>query len=129
MISMLETIAQQSTDRDVWFMHATRNGKAHAMKQWLNDIAQLNDNVNKLVWYEEVDPTSDKQGIDYDYEGRIDLSKPEIKDHVIKANPNTDYYLCGPLPFMQAMQQHLESLGVSGDRIHSETFGSDIRLA
>ena len=34
-----------------------------------------------------------------------------------------DYYLCGPVAFMAAMQDGLEALGVAGERIHSETFG------
>ena len=36
---------------------------------------------------------------------------------------DADYYLCGPVAFMAAMQDVLEALGVAGERIHSETFG------
>ena len=36
---------------------------------------------------------------------------------------DADYYLCGPVAFMAAMQDGLEALGVAGERIHSETFG------
>lgn len=36
---------------------------------------------------------------------------------------DSDYYLCGPLPFMKAVYKALKALGVNGDRIHYEVFG------
>jgi ferredoxin-NADP reductase len=39
---------------------------------------------------------------------------PERKAH---------YYLCGPVPFMAAIQSDLERRGVDPDHIHTESFG------
>ena len=34
-----------------------------------------------------------------------------------------DFYLCGPVAFMQFAKQQLVTLGVNDDRIHYEVFG------
>ncbi|KAK5188609.1 Nitric oxide oxidoreductase [Exophiala xenobiotica] len=121
MMSMLSTIIWHSNKRPVMFIHATGNGRVHAMKDYLSQVMQDNPQVSRAIFYEEVDD-SDTKGLDYDHEGRIVLDK--IKDQAIL--PNADYYLCGPVPFMRAQQESLEALGVSSHRIHSEVFGSGV---
>lgn len=39
-----------------------------------------------------------------------------------------DFYLCGPIPFMQFVKQQLLTLGVSDDRVHYEVFGPHASL-
>lgn len=120
MMSMLKSIInQQGQGRDVKFLHAARNGHVHAMKDDLARIVAQNPSVQRMVFYEETAP-EDKQGVDYDYVGRIDLAK--VKDQAVV--PDADYYICGPQPFMKAQSQSLESLGVAPERIHMEVFGS-----
>lgn len=120
MMSMLKSIInQQGQGREVKFIHAARNGHVHAMKDDLVKIVSQNPNVSRMVFYEETAP-EDKEGVDYDYVGRIDL--PKIKDQVVL--PDADYYICGPQPFMKAQSKSLESLGVAPERIHMEVFGS-----
>ncbi|KEF61487.1 nitric oxide dioxygenase [Exophiala aquamarina CBS 119918] len=121
MISMLGTLVESAKSRQVVFVHAVRNGKVHAMKKYLSLIMQENPQVSKAIFYEEVGGT-DEKGLDYDHEGRIDLHS--IKDQVLL--PNAEYYLCGPIPFMQEQQKNLEALGVPKEKIHSEVFGSGI---
>jgi len=121
MLSMIGTVTEHAKNRPVVFVHAARSGKVHAMKEYLSNIMQENPQVSRAIFYEEV-ADSDKKGVDYDYEGRIDLAK--IRDEVLL--PGASYYLCGPIPFMQTQQKSLEALGVSKDRIHSEVFGSGV---
>jgi ferredoxin-NADP reductase len=89
------------------------------MKDRLAHIMRENPQVSRAVFYEEVSD-ADKQGVDYDFKGRIELDK--IKDQAVL--PDADYYICGPLPFMKAQSQSLKSLGVDPERIHMEVFGS-----
>ncbi|KAJ5463261.1 Flavohemoprotein [Penicillium sp. IBT 31633x] len=120
MMSMLKSIIdRQGQARKVVFIHAARNGRVHAMK---NDLAQIvadNPTVSRTVFYENASE-GDKQGVDYDYVGRVDL--PQIKDKVLL--PDADYYICGPQPFMKAQSKSLQGLGVKPERIHMEVFGS-----
>jgi len=118
MISMLETLTLQGKDRKVVFVHAARNKHVHAMRAYVKDVvSRHSDFVSSSVWYED---TSDAvKGEDYDHEGRVEISK--IKDLVVL--PESDYYLCGPTPFMDSVQKQLVEQGVSKDKIHIETLG------
>jgi nitric oxide dioxygenase len=93
----------------------------HAFRQWLNDTVPAHPNVTRAVFYEAIE-ASDRAGIDYDFDGRLDLAK--IADKVIV--PDADYYICGPVPFMRAQCEALASLGVDAARIHTEVFGSGV---
>jgi ferredoxin-NADP reductase/hemoglobin-like flavoprotein len=120
MMSMLKTIIQQQGQaRQVVFIHAARNGRVHAMKQDLARITADHPSVSRIVFYEET-TERDKQGVDYDHVGRVDLVK--VREEAVI--PEADYYICGPQPFMKAQSMSLEAMGVSPDRIHMEVFGS-----
>ena len=119
MTSMLSTLLADGSERSVTFVHACRNGRVHAFREWLDDTAASHANVKRVVFYEAVD-ASDRHGIDYDFEGRLDVTK--IADRVIALD--ADYYICGPVPFMRAQRDALVALGVEPARIHAEVFGS-----
>ena len=119
MTSMLSTLLADGSERSVTFVHACRNGRVHAFREWLDETAASHANVKRVVFYEAVD-ASDRQGIDYDFEGRLDVTK--IADRVIALD--ADYYICGPVPFMRAQRDALVALGVEPTHIHTEVFGS-----
>ncbi|KAI8823663.1 flavodoxin reductases (ferredoxin-NADPH reductases) family 1, partial [Fimicolochytrium jonesii] len=119
MMSMLHTVVANGKERPVVFVHAVRNRHVHAMKDHLNRVVSENPQVSKIVYYEEVG-RDDVQGVDYDTVGRIDVRR--ISEKVVL--PDADYYLCGPVPFMNAQRKALEEIGVHPERIHSEVFGS-----
>ncbi|OQV04029.1 hypothetical protein CLAIMM_08979 [Cladophialophora immunda] len=121
MLSMLGTLVERAPTRPVVFVHAVRNAKVHAMKDYLARVVRDNPQVSKAVFYEETE-AADRPGVDYDFVGRIVLA--DIKDKVLL--PNASYYLCGPIPFMRLQQKALEDLGVPPERIHSEVFGSGV---
>ncbi|EXJ85069.1 nitric oxide dioxygenase [Capronia epimyces CBS 606.96] len=121
LLSMLGTLVEHAPQRPVVFVHAVRNGKVQAMKGYLSRIIKDNPQVSRAIFYEYVDD-SEQQGVDYDFEGRLEIQT--IKDKVLL--PDATYYLCGPIPFMQTQQKSLEALGVPPERIHSEVFGSGV---
>jgi nitric oxide dioxygenase len=119
MMSMISTLAAAASPRRIAFVHACRNGRVHAFKRWLAQTMATHANVSRAVFYEEVSET-DREGVDYDLTGRIDFSR--IAHQAIL--PDADYYLCGPVPFMQQQREALIALGVDAARIHTEVFGS-----
>lgn len=119
MISMLNHLVEQDDERQIRFIHGCRNGQVHAMRDHVNHIASARKNVRKAVFYEQVGP-QDEAGRDYDHAGRVDLTA--IREQAIL--PEADYFLCGPLPFMQAQHRALRELGVPVERIHAEVFGT-----
>lgn len=113
MVSMLETIVQNTPEREVVYIHAARNGSQHAMKKHITDLTEQHSNLQSYLVYEspEADESCDKSGF-------IDL--PWLQT---VAYPQADFYFCGPVPFMRAINQALREWGVPEERIHFEFFG------
>lgn len=120
MMAMLQHLLTSKSLRKVGYIHAARNGKVHAFKQELRKLANAHDNLKTVLFYEQPE-TQDIIGLDYDYTGRID--KDAILLHIHQEN--ADYYLCGPVGFMQQQRQQLQTIGVDSSRIHMEVFGSN----
>jgi nitric oxide dioxygenase len=121
MTSMLSTILADGSERSVTFVHACRNGRVHAFRQWLNETVASHSNVKRVVFYEAVGE-GDRRGVDYDFDGRLDVAR--IAEQVVV--PDADYYICGPVPFMRAQCDALAALGVDPAGIHTEVFGSGV---
>ncbi len=126
MICMLNAIVAAGTRRPTWFIHATRNGREHAMGDHIRRLAAEHDNLRTHVCYDEPDP-NDVQGRDYDTPGRVTMA---LLQELLPDNA-FEYYICGPTPFMRGLFNGLLDWGVPEDRIHYEFFGpeSDLHAA
>ncbi|WML50492.1 NO-inducible flavohemoprotein [Neobacillus sp. PS3-34] len=119
MLSMLNTIAAEQPDRQVVFIHASMNGKVHAFKEHVRELADQHKNVKSYVIYQQ--PTEeDKAAKNYDKDGYITL---DWLQQTIQSN-NAQFYFCGPEPFMKAVNKFLIEWGVPAEDIHYEFFGS-----
>ncbi len=117
MVSMLNTVAELNPEKEVTFIHAALNGKVHALKEEVAATA-AKAKVNSVVFYDQ--PTEeDRQSNSFDVEGYI--TKKWLKENVDL--DQADFYFCGPVPFMKAVNSSLKALGVTEDRIHFEFFG------
>ncbi|WP_371931989.1 NO-inducible flavohemoprotein [Mesobacillus subterraneus] len=117
MVSMLKTVAELQPEKEVTFIHAAQNGKVHALKDEVAATA-AKAKVNSVVFYDQ--PTEeDRKNSSFDVEGYI-------TEDWLKKNVNlgqSDFYFCGPVPFMKAINAALKDLGVTEERIHFEFFG------
>jgi nitric oxide dioxygenase len=119
LMSMLETIAAQSSAPRTWFVHGAFDGSKHAMGSRVRDIAAGSSGaISAHVFYEAPRPI-DVQGRDYDEAGLISTSWLERHTPLGQA----DYFLCGPRPFLRSFIGGLAHAGVAADRIHYEFFG------
>lgn len=117
MMSMLKTVVEVQPERKVTFVHATANGNVHALRDEVEEVSNL-ENVTSYFFYDS--PTDeDRKNDRFDIEGYVTLNwlkeKITIKD--------ADFYFCGPVPFMKAINLSLKELGVNEERIHFEFFG------
>jgi nitric oxide dioxygenase len=117
LMSMLNTMVEKQPDRDVTYIHAAINGKHHAMKEHVARLAATCDRLKSYVIYES--PTEeDRAEKSFDKEGWIDKEWLEsVVDH-----PGADFYLCGPVPFMEVVYSALRKMNVDESRIHYEAF-------
>jgi len=115
MVSMLHRL--KSSDRDVYFLHACENGRVHALRDEV--MALTGYRVHARFIYR-----TPEDGDQFDGVGMID------KTFLQSTLPIDDYdvYMCGPVPFMAAMYQLLQSLGIPKTRIAYEFFGKAASL-
>lgn len=118
MMSMLNTLIQQSSNRNVYFIHGALNSDVQAMKEDIANIAKEHEQVEAYTCYSA--PTEkDKKEKNYDKEGFIDLAWLQT----IIPSTEADFYFCGPVPFMKNINAALTEWGVSSEHIHFEFFG------
>lgn len=118
MLSMLNTLHDSGSNREVWFFYGVRHGGEHAMKQHLKEIQAASPNTHVVVCYSEP-RAQDRKGEDYDHEGHVsvDLMRERL------GAPNYEFYICGPPPMMRIITEGLEAWGVPESAINYEAFG------
>jgi len=120
MMSMLNAVVDSGSKKPVWFVHGTRNGLDHAMREHMRRIVAEYENIKVHIRYSRPRP-EDIQGRDYDSIGHVsvDLLKELLPDN------DMDFYLCGPPPFMHSLIKGLWEWDVPEHRIRFEVFGPD----
>ena len=118
MIAMAEAALSQRPDTTIHFIHACRDGGVHAFKDWLAEQKTRSNQFNSITYYESP-REQDQQGQDFDVKGRLNLLS-----HQTQFPHNADYFLCGPIPFIQAQKNTLIESGVDAKNILTEVFGA-----
>ncbi len=127
MVSMLEQLIKDSDGcgckRPLWFIHGAGNSKVDAFDRHVRGLAADCPGLNVHVRYSQP-AAGDIEGKNYDSTGHVDL------DLIKSLLPFDDYefYLCGPLPFMESLYAGLKDLNVPDERIHYEFFGAGATL-
>lgn len=122
MLSMLEYIIKNQPGRLVHFLHSSLNKSVRPMKDRLKEVGKEFQNVSTVIFHSTPEE-GEQKGVDFDEAGYI------TREHLHNlVQTNADYFLCGPMPFMEAMYDHLMSLDISSNRIHYEFFGESKQL-
>ena len=108
---MLEHLCNINYEHKVSFLHACENKNQHSFKLRTRELCSA-QNREQHTWYRTGEITEERT-----YQGFIDLCCANL------ALNETDFYVCGPVPFMQFMKEQLLNLGVSNECIHYEVFG------
>ncbi|KGR78327.1 NO-inducible flavohemoprotein [Ureibacillus manganicus] len=109
-VTPLNTMLQSiETGRDVTFVHTARNENVIAFQE------QIETKVNEL--------NGKYRAFYSDSEGYItkEVLAPYVKE-------NTELYVCGPTPFLEAVVSIAKELNIPNDKIHYEFFGPAMTL-
>jgi ferredoxin-NADP reductase/MOSC domain-containing protein YiiM/ferredoxin len=116
-LAMLHAIAEQQPDRQVWWVHAARNGAEHPFAAETTELLQRLSAVRVHVAYSR--PRAlDRLGVDYTIEGRLTTEALRM----MALPPEANAYVCGPDSFMRDMTAALTEIGI--EKVHTETFGA-----
>ncbi|WP_241973073.1 hypothetical protein [Cryobacterium sp. TMT2-14] len=120
MAGMLSHLVKTGSQRKVSFLHADNSANTFALRNQIReDLAKMPD-ASLITWY--VEPTKSTQTIDGELAGFMDVNTIELPT-------DAEYYLCGPLVFMQSVRSALIARGIPAKDIQYEVFGPDLWLA
>ncbi|SFD51320.1 globin domain-containing protein [Massilia yuzhufengensis] len=114
MIAALNRIAMVNPERRVIFAHAARNAAHHAHQVDVAAARARMPHLHVVSFHEEGDAAGALPG-------KMDLARLPSWPRT-----ETDVYMCGPLPFMQAQWSALLAAGAPAGRLHREVFGPDL---
>ncbi len=117
-LAMLQALAQEHSDREVWWLYAARNSREHLFAAEARALLASLPKARAHVCYSRPGP-SDLEGRDFDSAGHLTASLLAELEPPLEA----EAYLCGPTPFMDEISAALASLGTEASRIHTEPFG------
>jgi ferredoxin-NADP reductase/MOSC domain-containing protein YiiM len=117
-LAMLQALAKEHSDREIWWLYGARSSRDHPFAAEARALAASLPNVRSHIYYSRPGP-DDRAGRDFDRRGR--LSAPLLAE--LAAPRDAEAYLCGPALFMAEMSAGLAAIGIDTSRIHSEPFG------
>ena len=118
-LSMLNELIIQNSNREIWLFYGVRNRAEHLMFDHLCKIRNHQSNVQIRVFYSR--PTSDcRPGLDYDYSGLVTVV---AMTKMLKSD-NYEFYICGPASMMTTVVDDLKFWGVQECDIFTESFGA-----
>lgn len=122
-ISILNTLVERGSQRQVTFIHGTRSSKVQAFGKHVQELADAYSNITKVVFNKN--PAEDAvEGVDYDFATRVDLEKLDRRTQLFLDRGDTEYFVCGPAGFMKDVLRKLREWGVEDGRVHAEFFGT-----
>ena len=119
MIGFLHHLRDVGTSRRVVVLHADRSPARHAHRAELRALVDDLPTAELHRWYEDLGARPVQERLRTGY---LDLDGVDVPH-------DADAYLCGPAPFMTAVQSALLGRGITADRIHHEVFGPGREIA
>ena len=118
-LAMLHALAEEHSEREIWWLHGARSGHDHAFAAEARALLAALPNARTHVCYSRPAAT-DREGRDFDRAGR--LSSALLAE--LDPPHDAEAYLCGPAPFMDEISAGLAAIGLDAARIHTEPFGA-----
>ncbi|HEY2438448.1 MAG TPA: 3-alpha domain-containing protein, partial [Solirubrobacteraceae bacterium] len=117
-LAMLQALAEEHSDREIWWLHGAPNRRQQSFAAEAGTLLASLPNVHAHVYYSRPDP-DDLDGGDFVSTGHLTGSV------LAELGPPVDAqaYLCGPTPFMEEISAGLAAMGIDASRIHTEPFG------
>ena len=117
-LAMLNALAQEQSDREIWWLHGARNSREQSFATEARTLLTSLSNVHTHVFFSRPGH-GDLEGRDFDNAGRLTASA------LAEVEPPRDAeaYLCGPAAFMDEISAGLGAIGIDASRIHTEPFG------
>jgi ferredoxin-NADP reductase len=119
LLSILYQVARRDPDRVLWWIHSCRNGAYQAFREEVRSLGMRLSAFHRVVIYSSPND-GELCGFDYDIKGHLDLQELQA----MQLPAESECYLCGPPGYLYNIIAALKAIGVAGNKIKSELFGS-----
>ena len=116
MAGMLSHLTAAGSNLPITLLHADADEESFALRRQVLQDLQALPGASAHVWYERGAHSTLPVDV---HAGQMDLNDVKLPD-------DAAYYLCGPLPFMQAVRSALIDRDVPARDIQYEVFGPDL---
>lgn len=119
-LCMLRHFSAAKTKRPLYWLQGARTS---ATRAYAAEVAALQKQLPglKVVHWLSQPAAGDKEGVDYDFKGHVDVTKGVPAEVLTK--PDTQIYFEGPDGFMDAVKGQLDAAKVPESNYHFECFG------
>jgi nitric oxide dioxygenase len=117
-LSMLKALAHHGVTAPVYFIHAARNSRVHALANEVREIAASNPNIKTHFRY-DAPLADDLRKRRCDSTGIVDIGF--LREFL--PTKRARFFFCGPKPFMVGLYHGLKTWGVDESQLHFEFFG------
>ena len=117
-LAMLNALAAEHSDREIWWLHGARNGHEQSFGAETRKLLGSLPNVRAHIFFSRPGP-DDLEGRDFENTGRLSASALAG----LEPPRDAEAYLCGPASFMEEISAALAAMGIDASRIHTEPFG------
>jgi len=117
-LAMLQALAQERSDREIWWLTGARNSSEQPFAGEVRALVGALSHARACVYFSRPGP-DDVRGRDFDTAGRLTASM------LVELRPPSDAeaYLCGPQAFMDEISAGLATSGLDASHVHTEPFG------
>ncbi|KAH6695719.1 hemoglobin [Plectosphaerella plurivora] len=126
LVSILNAVLGKDSampSRPIRWLHASRNSNQMSFHKAVRAQAAEHSNIDMQIFLDQVSE-GDVKGQEYDHAGRFDVDTLDKEKDLALRDPRTEYYVCGPAPWMLALRTKLEAMGVERQNIKMELFGT-----
>jgi ferredoxin-NADP reductase len=121
LLSILHQVAYRDPDRELWWIHSCRNGAYEAFRDEVRNLGLQLSAFRRVMIY-STPANQELCGTDYDIKGHLDLEQLQA----MQLPAESEYYLCGPPGYLHNITTALKAIGIAGNKIKFELFGSQL---
>ena len=118
LLSMLNTVVEAASQREIWLFYGVRDGKEVIHGDHLLRLAEANPNIRVHLCFSKPSPEDRKKKNHHAERVTVDLLKKMLPSN------NFDFFICGPPAMMDIMIPALKAWGVPDKNIFLEAFGA-----
>ena len=110
-------LSNRGSTRPIVFAHGSHAPELRPFAADLKKLAAEKPNFSTVFFDKE-------QAADGHRDGRLAVEKLHAEKELFAADKRTQYFVCGPVSFMQESNKKLLEIGIPAERIHLELFGT-----